>query len=215
MLFALPTVCTIAMVSVGAVIAAPALYRAFKRRGKGVYYESNFLVQRAPQVATAASVTLTTLSVISGSKIALTQLAPFLSLSALLPSTITTIISWTGVAVLGSGLVFMIGGWYSLGECFSTDAELLDGQTVKRTGMLKYVMHPAYSGIIQSTLGAALATGSYPAALLVLFVVSPLWLNRAKYEERLLIESLGPDYRVYADELGWRRLIPKCIPGGV
>src|SRR5258708_13925299 len=38
---------------------------------------------------------------------------------------------------------------YSLGECFSTDAEVLDGHTVRNTGLLKYVMHPAYSGIIQ------------------------------------------------------------------
>jgi protein-S-isoprenylcysteine O-methyltransferase Ste14 len=125
------------------------------------------------------------------------------------------VVSWFGVLVFLSGLIFMIGGWYSLGECFSTDAEVLEGHKVRRTGMLKYVMHPAYSGIIQCCLGTALACVSLPAALIAVAVVGPLWLRRAKYEEKLLLESLGPDYREYAEELKWRRLIPACIPIGV
>jgi protein-S-isoprenylcysteine O-methyltransferase Ste14 len=76
-------------------------------------------------------------------------------------------------------------------------------------------MHPAYSGIIQSLLGASIAAVSPICTALTLFVIMPLWLNRAKYEEKLLIESLGEPYKEYAKSLNWRRLIPNFIPIGV
>lgn len=114
-----------------------------------------------------------------------------------------------------SGLVFMIGGWYSLGDYFTTDAEVLDKHGICKTGLLRYVMHPAYSGIIQSLLGASLASLSLSSALITLVVVAPLWLNRAKYEEKLMLEAFGESYQSYADELKWRRLIPPFFPIGV
>jgi len=109
----------------------------------------------------------------------------------------------------------MIGGWYSLGESFSTDAEVLEGHKVRSDGLLRFVMHPAYSGIIQSLLGASLAATSPIAVLCTVCVVAPLWLKRAKYEEELLIEALGQSYKDYAEQMKWRRLIPRFFPIGV
>jgi protein-S-isoprenylcysteine O-methyltransferase Ste14 len=123
--------------------------------------------------------------------------------------------SWTGCVILLSGLVFMIGGWYSLGEMFSTDAEVMDNHAVRDTGLLSLVMHPAYSGIIQSLLGSSLAATSVLGALFTLCVVAPLWLRRAKYEEQLLIENLGQSYKDYAENMKWRRLVPRFFPIGV
>lgn len=78
----------------------------------------------------------------------------------------------------------MIGGWYSLGEAFSTDAELLDGQKVRDTGLLGFVMHPAYSGIIQSLVGCSVAALSPISLGFALFVVAPLWL-KSKVRRRI------------------------------
>jgi protein-S-isoprenylcysteine O-methyltransferase len=124
-------------------------------------------------------------------------------------------ISWLGVPVLVSGMVFMIGGWYSLGECFSTDAEVLTDHKVKNSGLLRYVMHPAYSGIIQCLLGASISSTSLVAVAWCLGLVAPLWLRRAKYEEALLIENLGDPYKEYAEQTKWRRLVPTFFPIGV
>jgi protein-S-isoprenylcysteine O-methyltransferase Ste14 len=131
------------------------------------------------------------------------------------PEGIAAVISWLGVAILASGMIFMIGGWYSLGKYFSTDAELLDEHDVCRAGLFQYVMHPAYSGIIQCLLGASLAATSIFCALFTVLVVAPLWLNRAKYEEQLLLENLGQPYKKYGDDLKWRRLVPTIFPFGV
>ncbi|HEY9789499.1 MAG TPA: methyltransferase [Candidatus Obscuribacterales bacterium] len=215
-MFNAPTLATIGLIGTGAIVATPALYRAFKRRGKGVFYENDYLIQRAPQMATLANVICIALAFLAYNNMGLdASLQPLFTLGNVMPPAAAGLVSWIGVLLIMSGLVFMVGGWYSLGECFSTDAEVMEGQTVKRSGMLKYVMHPAYSGIVQCCLGSSLAAASLPAALIAVAVVAPLWLRRAKYEEKLLLESLGPDYRKYAEDLKWRRLIPAFIPIGV
>ena len=144
------------------------------------------------------------------------NLAPFIVLqSAGEPKDAALIISWLGVVIFVSGLVFMIGGWISLGEFFSTDAELMENHSVRDTGLLAYVMHPAYSGIIQCLLGASLTCTSLFCALFTVAIVAPLWLKRAKYEEKILIEALGEEYKEYGNNMGWRRLVPRFIPIGV
>lgn len=212
-----PTLVTLVLTMIGCIFAAPVLIKGFGRRGKGVKYEKNFLIQRAPQV-----VSLLNIAVIIASFCAYTGVlppqsgtTPLLAAGAIYPDGWVSIVSWLGVFIYLIGLIFMIGGWYSLGEAFSTDAEILDGQTVRNTGLLAFVMHPAYSGIIQSLLGASLAATSLTGVLFTLFLVAPLWLNRAKYEEKLLLESLGSSYKEYAERMRWRRLVPVFIPIGV
>ncbi len=216
MSFNAPTLVTVALVSVGALIAAPVLTKAFMRRGTGVMYEKNFIIQRAPQYASVATIFALIPAFLMYSDVIKADWAhPFITLGQGEPTGITMFISWLGIAILISGLIFMIGGWISLGEAFTTDAEILEDHKVKSDGLLKFVMHPAYSGIIQSLLGASLASTSIPLVLFTVCVVGPLWLNRAKYEEKILLESLGDGYREYAEKMKWRRLVPKFIPIGV
>lgn len=212
-----PTIATCSIVVLGAVISTPVLIKGFLRRGTGVKYEKRFLIQRAPQLVTLLNVALIVLAFLVTNNLcevpAWSQ--PLLTLAGSEQQGLLSLVSWLGVALLASGMVFMVGGWYSLGECFSTDAEVLDGQTVRNTGMLRYVMHPAYSGIIQSVLGASLAATSPASALMTLVIVAPLWLERAKYEEKILTETLGQKYKEYAENLRWRRLVPRIFPIGV
>lgn len=214
--FNAPTMCTLVLVGIGAAISAPVLIKGFTRRGTGVKYEQNFKIQRAPQMMTLVNVIIIVLAFLGYNGVL--DRVPFLMMFAatnMPPEGGVLWMSWLGNAILVSGLIFMIGGWYSLGECFSTDAEVLDGHTVRSDGLLKFVMHPAYSGIIQCLLGASLAATSIAGAACAVCLVAPLWLNRAKYEEKLLIESLGQSYKDYAENMKWRRLVPTFIPIGV
>lgn len=214
-MFNMPTIAMLALLAVGVVVAAPVLIKGFSRRGKGVFYEQNFIIQRAPQFASLLTIALIAVGTFATNNLPPMPGSPVVSAAPLLPAGLAEGLSWLGVAILASGLVFMIGGWISLGECFSTDAEVMDGHTVRKDGLLALVMHPAYSGIIQSLFGAALAGLAWPAVVFTVAVVAPLWLNRAKYEEALLLKELGADYQQYAEELKWRRLIPRFIPIGV
>lgn len=211
-----PTIATAALVGVGTLIALPVLIKGFGRAGKGVFYEQNFWLQRAPQFASLAMIFALVAAYFAKNDIILAgqpMLKALLTAEDFLGPA-GDMVSWIGVAILTSGLIFMIGGWYSLGDMFSTDAEIMDNHTVRKTGMLKFVMHPIYSGIVQSLFGAALGAQSWSIALFTLLVVAPLWLRRAKYEEELLLKTLGPDYKQYAEELKWRRLVPTAIPFG-
>jgi protein-S-isoprenylcysteine O-methyltransferase Ste14 len=211
-----PTMAVVFLVVCGAFPAVHVLWQGFRRRGSGVKYERNFLIQRAPQLVSLFNIAVIVAAfLVYNNLITGLPLSSLLSLGSVLTGTTGTVLSWLGVLILLSGLIFMIGGWYSLGECFSTDAEVLEGHKVRKDGLLAYVMHPAYSGIIQSLFGASLAALSPIAVAVTVLLVAPLWLNRAKYEERLLIESLGESYREYAEQLKWRRLIPRFIPIGV
>ncbi|MDP3507416.1 MAG: isoprenylcysteine carboxylmethyltransferase family protein [Candidatus Melainabacteria bacterium] len=217
MTFNLPTMTVLGLLAIGCALSFPVLYKGFSRRGKGVVYESNFLIQRAPQLLSGVNVALIVLSygVFNGVITGVPLTTPLLSLTQAEPSGALLVISWLGVLEMLTGFVFMIGGWYSLGDAFSTDAELLEGQEVKDSGLLRFVMHPAYSGIIQSLVGASIAALSPLSLGFALFVVAPLWLRRAKYEEELLVKTFGEKYKDYAAKLKWRRLVPKFFPIGV
>jgi protein-S-isoprenylcysteine O-methyltransferase Ste14 len=216
MLFNAQTLATIGLLITGIILSTPVLYKGFSRRGKGVVYEQDYSIQRAPQMATLANVVVIFFAFMAANNLIIpAEMQPLLTLATVMPPEVSQVVSWFGVLLFMSGLVFMIGGWYSLGDMFTTDAEVLEGQTVRKNGLLKYVMHPAYSGIIQSCLGTSLAAVSLPAALIAVALVAPLWLRRAKYEEKILIESLGPEYKQYGEEMKWRRLVPRFIPIGV
>lgn len=211
------TLATIILIVTGGVISFPVLVRGFIRRGTGVKYEQNFMIQRAPQLVSLLNVVFIVIAFLANNDVlpASDKFAPILTLSTAPLTGVASIVPWLGVLILMSGLIFMIGGWYSLGECFSTDAEVLDSHSVKDTGLLKFVMHPAYSGIIQSLLGASLASISVFCVLFAIFLVAPLWLSRAKYEEKLLLEMLGQSYQEYAENMKWRRLVPRFFPIGI
>jgi protein-S-isoprenylcysteine O-methyltransferase Ste14 len=216
MIFNLPTVVTLILFGIGLAFGIPVLAKGFSRRGKGVVYHADFLLQRAPQLISLLNIALIVLAFLTYNQtITSLPLARAFSLVDGQPTALETGVSWLGVAILLSGLIFMVGGWYSLGESFSTDAELLDGQKLRDNGLLKFVMHPAYSGIIQSLAGASIAALSPLCLGLTVLVIAPLWLRRAKYEEELLIKTFGDQYKDYAQRVKWRRLVPCFIPIGV
>ena len=208
------TIATIVFSIVGVGFAYPVLARGFKKRGTGVKYEADFLIQRAPQYASLINLLCVFVSFLAFNHIGGFGGKLSLSLNDVLPAHIVLLFSWAGVALQLSGFIFMVGGWYSLGEYFTTDAELLDKHKVNKAGLFSCVMHPAYSGIIQTLLGFALTARSPLCAGVTLFLVAPLWLNRARYEERLLLENLGEPYRKYGEEMKWRRIVPICVPFG-
>jgi len=192
---------------VALVASLPILVRGIKRRGTGDTYESLFWVQRAPQIAVLLNVVL----IVVAFELPRERTS---SLFAFLPEGASGLIVWIGVALYLSGLVFVVGGWYSLGANFSTDAELLADQSVTSRGLYRVVLHPVYSGAGQALFGAGLASGSLALVVFTALLVLPLGYRRARYEESLLVERFGEQYRRYAESVRWRRLVPRFIPFG-
>ena len=174
------------------VIATPALIGGFRRRGTGRIYEARFSIQRAPQIIVALNVCVIFFSfyvlrslLASGAPSArpVASFAPnwLFSLAHTLPASIVWLIAWSGVVLSALGVLLLVCGWYALGDNLSTDAELLHHQTLCTTGIYAQVMHPVYSGVMLSLLGAALVSLSPICALVTLGIVAPLFVRRALY----------------------------------
>lgn len=127
---------------------------------------------------------------------------------------------WSGGSVgaaawplFAAGLVLMVAGFgvrqwsiLTLGRFFTIDVRVAQDQTVVDRGPYRWVRHPSYTGLVLFFVGVGLALGNW-ASLLVLAVLPTLGLlARIRSEERVLVASLGEDYRRYA--AGRRRLFP-------
>lgn len=85
----------------GVVASVPAVTQALKRRRTGETYEVSFWIQRAPQLAVLVNVLLLERAFYSGGAF---------SLFAHVPHAVQLFMSWLGVALYISGLIFLLGG---------------------------------------------------------------------------------------------------------
>ncbi len=203
-------------------IAVPQLVMGLIRRGTGIRRESSFLIQRAPQLAAGLvfSLVMVSFEVIEFSlgtgepsfgkdqferNIAI---LPIASVALVLPSTWGAAVSWIGVVWTALGCLLLVSGLYTLRESFSTDSEMLPDQELHQNGPYRFLLHPIYAGWVHFLLGSAITSLSPVVAMLVVGVVAPLFLHRAKYEEVLLREQFGQAFDEFAQSRHWRRLIP-------
>jgi protein-S-isoprenylcysteine O-methyltransferase len=110
-----------------------------------------------------------------------------------------------GMALFGLGVILR---WYSiwyLGRYFTVDVAIAPEQRVINTGPYRFIRHPSYTGALLALIGFALCLGNWMSILCMVPIVGAfLW--RIHVEERVLIDALAEDYRVYMQ--GTRRLIP-------
>jgi protein-S-isoprenylcysteine O-methyltransferase Ste14 len=106
------------------------------------------------------------------------------------------------VVVAGFYLYFLV---FRENSFAGSTIEISADQRVISTGPYAIVRHPLYVGLIATTLGMALALGSYWAALLVVPMVA-LLVWRLLDEEAYLVNEL-PGYSQYEEKVRWR-LIP-------
>jgi protein-S-isoprenylcysteine O-methyltransferase Ste14 len=216
------------IVTVAALAAVPILVRGFRRRGTGVVYEHSFVTQNLPQImliigalVMAAAFKAAMFQVDGGQSgifdrvlARFPTLARLLSVADLLPPHYAGGVAWLGLVLSASGLVFVVGGWYSLGRHFSPNVEIFNDHAVHDGGLFRVVMHPAYSGFIQFFTGGALVVLSPLMLVLTLGVGLPLVLHRARREEIMLMERFGSRYTEFARNRRWRRIVPAFFPFG-
>src|SRR2546429_7645181 len=94
----------------------------------------------------------------------------------------------------------------AIGRHYDLELEVHADHEIVRTGPYRIVRHPIYTGLLVHLTGACLATGNLLLVAGTLLIVLPIFVVRARTEERLLREQLGPTYDAYAREVGM--LIP-------
>ena len=144
--------------------------------------------------------------------VALLTFLPVLLLYRITP--LTYISAWQGASIVGKlviGLGLLISimalGGYDLAEFFGWPVETKSSasQTLQQTGLLRYVRHPLYSGILFSLLGVCIVSPTWSHLLLLL--AASLYIRIGiHFEERKLVATFGNAYTHY------RQRVPMLVP---
>jgi protein-S-isoprenylcysteine O-methyltransferase len=110
-------------------------------------------------------------------------------------------------AFLLSGLVLRWVAILTLGRSFTTNVAIQPGQRIVRTGVYRYVRHPAYSGLLLIVFGVGLSLDNWLSLLVILVPMLAALLYRIRIEENALVEMSGSEYSDYC-RVTRKRLVP-------
>jgi protein-S-isoprenylcysteine O-methyltransferase Ste14 len=131
------------------------------------------------------------------------QFAPVASGSPLLEWTRSVLT----VAIATASVWLVNAAARRLGKQWALTARVVEGHTLIKDGVYRFVRHPIYTGMFGMLLATGLATAQWVPLLVasVLFVAGTL--IRVRIEERLLREAFGSEFDNYV------RNVPALIPG--
>ncbi len=114
---------------------------------------------------------------------------------------------WIGLVLGVGGVLFALAAIAALGRHYDLTLEVHRGHELVRAGPYRVVRHPLYTGLGLHSLGACLATGNVVFIVGTLAVTLPVFVARARTEERLMRDEFGAEYDRYARE------VPMLVPG--
>jgi len=120
--------------------------------------------------------------------------------------TLNHLIGPTGLLLLVSGITIRWSAVWTLGKYFTGTVLIKDDHQLVRTGLYKYLRHPAYSGALLAHLGLGLSFCSWFSLLFSSLPYFVAAFYRMQVEERALAEEFGSEYLEYAKTT--KRLIP-------
>lgn len=107
-------------------------------------------------------------------------------------------VAWTpmksvGAVIAAVGLILLLTARIQLGRSFSVTAQ---ARHLVTTGLYSRIRNPIYVFSAMFLSGVAIAMGR-PILLLLLLVLVPLQIRRARKEEQVLTEAFGEEYVRY------------------
>lgn len=110
-------------------------------------------------------------------------------------------------------LVLMIAGlairWtaiLTLGLSFSTNVAIHATQTLRKTGLFRWVRHPSYTGMLLNFAAIGIYERNWISLAIVLIFPTAALIYRIHVEEMALTQAFGEDYAAYSRTT--RRLFP-------
>jgi len=115
-------------------------------------------------------------------------------------------LTWAGVAIMISGIVFRQYAISTLGKFFTSTIQIKKDHELIQTGPYRYIRHPSYLGIFIMTLGLGIALANWISLILCIMLPTIGLMQRIKFEEKELEQHFGKQYQDYRKNT-WR-LIP-------
>ncbi|HEX4021015.1 MAG TPA: isoprenylcysteine carboxylmethyltransferase family protein [Acidobacteriaceae bacterium] len=110
------------------------------------------------------------------------------------------------VVLLAAGLAIRWTAIVSLGKAFSANVAIRETQTLKDTGLYRWVRHPSYSGLLLIFLAAGVHSRNWLGLAVAMVPTTAALLYRIHVEETALQGAFGELYRSYSSRT--KRLIP-------
>jgi protein-S-isoprenylcysteine O-methyltransferase Ste14 len=114
--------------------------------------------------------------------------------------------AWIGTLVLAAGMALLYCTHRDLGRAWSITLEIRDQHTLVTHGIYKWLRHPMYAAFWLWAISQALLLPNWIAGFSGLVGFGTLFFARVGYEERMMLETFGDDYRAYMART--YRLIP-------
>jgi protein-S-isoprenylcysteine O-methyltransferase Ste14 len=124
-------------------------------------------------------------------------LASLLILSGSSEGSMALPLALSGFLLAVAGVALVLRSRAELGSAWSFVPKADRGTGLVTTGPYRLVRHPIYLGFALLATGQALAFGSWPALIIVLFGIVPTFAWRARAEEKLLSRTFGERHAVY------------------
>ena len=110
------------------------------------------------------------------------------------------------LAVLIIGLAIRWTAIATLGKAFSANVAIHATQTVRKTGLFRFVRHPSYSGLVLIFVAVGMHTRNWAGLAITLVPTTAALLYRIHVEEAALRQAFGQEYIDYSRAT--KRLIP-------
>lgn len=118
---------------------------------------------------------------------------------------IFSLTSLIGLILFLMGVIVRIIARLTLRRHFTHALTIVEGHVLVKHGIYRYVRHPAYTGSILIDAGLPLIFSSI-LGFLAMLIVSAGIIYRIRFEEAMLIDQFGDEYRFYMKNT--KRLVP-------
>ena len=116
---------------------------------------------------------------------------------------------WTGVAIAVLGFIVLQWSQNTLGKNWSDRPRMMKDQALITSGPYQYVRHPIYTAFLLILGSTFFISANWMIGLAWISMVILEIASRIQFEESLMIEYFGDQYREYMKRTG--RLFPKVL----
>jgi protein-S-isoprenylcysteine O-methyltransferase Ste14 len=112
----------------------------------------------------------------------------------------------TALVLLVIGIVIRATAIVTLGASFSTNVAIHATQTLRKTGLYKWIRHPSYTGALLAFVSIGLFECNWLSLAIMAVFPTAVMLYRIHVEEMALNEAFGDAYVEYSNVT--KRLVP-------
>ena len=116
------------------------------------------------------------------------------------------IVPYIGLLMLVLGMLGRVIAIRMLGNLFTVNVNISANHRIVKSGIYKYIRHPAYLGTIISFIGFGFSLNNWISLFVVSIAIPTVMIYRINIEEQALHEKFGNEYIAYKKST--YRLIP-------